>query len=191
MTDGPFRNAELSNYWKRYGDQLVNDATSVKERAMQVCHAMMDDAGIEEFTLLFNDLKAHVDRPQLELDAINAIEAIFDARPPSLLGDSLQRHLMANLREQATPNDALNQALGGAAREWVGTAKNRLDEECIRARDIGDMSQKSYRLGIERNQEAFAAINPGDLRDALASGNKYAFKHAVQKKRDVDEGPDD
>jgi len=32
MTDGPFRNSELSAKWKRYGEDLVSDAASLEGR---------------------------------------------------------------------------------------------------------------------------------------------------------------
>ena len=44
MTDGPFRNAELSSRWKQYGRDLVSDAASADERTLQACHSMVGDA---------------------------------------------------------------------------------------------------------------------------------------------------
>lgn len=191
MTDGPFRNAELSIHWKRYGEDLVSDAASPEERAKQACHAMMDGVVMKVFSPLLNELKAHAERPQMDLDPVTAVETIFENHPASPLADTLQRHLTANLRDQVTPVEALDQALSSMAKEWIGTTKNRLDEECIRARDLGDMRHEDYRQGIERNRETFAAIKPSELRDALVASNKRAFSQAVQKKNDVDEGPEE
>ena len=53
------------------------------------------------------------------------------------------------------------------------------------------VSREDYQKGIERNRETFAAIKPSELRDALATGNKRAFKQAVEKKAGVDEGPEE
>ncbi len=47
MTDGPFRNSELSSRWKRYGKDLVSDATSSEERTAQACHSMLGDVDMK------------------------------------------------------------------------------------------------------------------------------------------------
>ncbi|OJU02080.1 MAG: hypothetical protein BGN87_19785 [Rhizobiales bacterium 65-79] len=191
MTDGPFRNAELPSSWKRYGQDLVSDATSREERTTQACHSMIGDVDMKTFSPLFDELKTHADRPQMDLDPVTAVETIFEAHPTSPLADTLQRHLIANLRDQLPPEKALDQALDSTTKEWIGTTKNRLDEECIRARELGDMSREDYQKGIERNRETFAAIKPSELCDALATGNKRAFRQAVEKKAGVDEGPEE
>lgn len=191
MTDGPFRNAELTSRWKRYGQDLVSEAVSPEERTTQACHSMIGDVDMKAFSPLFGELKAHAERPQMDLDPVTAIESIFDNHPTSPLADTLQRHLIANLCDQMPLEKALDQALDGTAKEWIGTTKNRLDEECIRARELGDMSREDYSKGIERNRETFGAIKPNELCDALAKGNKHAFRQAVQKKAGVDEGPEE
>lgn len=191
MTDGPFRNAALSSRWKRYGQDLISDAASPEERTIQACHSMIGDVDMKAFSPLLDELKGHAERAQMDLDPVTLIESIFDGHPTSPLADTLQRHLIANLRDQLPPERALDQALAGMAQEWIDTTKNRLDEECIRARDLGDMSGDDYRKGIERNGETFAAIKAGDLCNALATGNKRAFRHANEKNAGVDEGPDE
>lgn len=191
MTDGPFRNAELSSRWKRYGQDLVSDAASAEERTTQACHSMIGDVDMKAFSPLFGDLKAHAERTQMDLDPVSEVETIFESHPTSPLADALQRHLIANLRDQMPIDEALNRSLESTAKEWIGTTKNRLDEECIRARELGDMKREDYHKGIERNRETFAAIKPNELCDALAMGNKSAFRQAVQKKAGVDEGPEE
>jgi hypothetical protein len=152
---------------------------------------MIGDVDMKVFSPLFYELKTRVERVQMDLDPLTAIEPVFDSHPMSPLTDILQKHLTANLRERIPMDVALDQALVSTARDWIGTAKNRLDEECIRARDLGDMSREDYRKGIARNRETFAAIKPGDLCKALATGNRRAFTQAVKKKVGVDEGPDE
>jgi len=191
MTDGPFRNAELSSRWKRYGQELVSDVASMEERTAQACHSMIGDVDMKAFSPLFRDLQAHAECPQMELDPVTAIETIFDNHLTSPLADTLQRHLIANLRDQIPLEKALDQALDSTAKEWIDTTKNRLDEECIRARELGDMSREDYNKGIERNRETFAAIKPNEFCDALATGNKGAFSQTLRKKAGVDEGPEE
>ncbi|WP_334149224.1 hypothetical protein [Hyphomicrobium sp.] len=191
MTDGPFRNAELSSRWKRYGQDLVSDAVSAEERMTQACHSMIGDVDMKAFSPLFGDLKAHAERRQMDLDPVSEVETIFESHPTSPLADALQRHLIANLRDQMPIGEALNRSLESTAKEWISTTTNRLDEECIRARELGDMKREDYHKGIERNRETFAAIKPNELCDALATGNKSVFRQAVQKKAGVDEGPEE
>jgi len=191
MTDGPFRNAELSSRWKRYGEELVSDAASQEERVRQACHGLIGDVDMTGFSPLFDELKANVEHAQMDLDPVTVIEAVFDNHPTSPLVDTLQKHLIANLRDQISMETVLPQALTSAVLDWSGTTKNRLDEECICARDLGDMSREDYRKAVNRNREAFAAIKPSDLCEALATGNKRAFRQSVWKKTGVDEGPDE
>lgn len=191
MSDGPFRNIALSSRWKQYGKQLVNDAGSAEERTGLVCHCILGDINMNDFQALFGELKAETSRPQRDLDPAPAIERIFDSHPVAPLIDVLRRHLVANTSDQMPPEIALDQALRTTVREWVGIVQNRLDEACIRARDRGDMSLTDFRKGIERNHETFGAIPLNDLCIALASGNKRAFRQAVQKKCGIDEGPEE
>lgn len=191
MTDGPFRNAELSSRWKRFGQDLVSDAVSAEERTTRACHSMIGDVDMKAFSPLFGNLKAHAARTQMELDPVPAVEMIFESYPTSTLADTLQRHLIANLRNQLHIDEALGRSLESTVSEWIDTTKNRFDEQCIRARELGDMKREDYHKGIERNRETFAAIKPNELCDALASGNKNAFRQAVQKKAGVDEGPEE
>ena len=78
MSDGPFRNAELPSSWKRYGQDLVSDAASREERTTQACHSMIGDVDMKTFSPLLDELKAHVDRPQMDLDPVTAVETIFE-----------------------------------------------------------------------------------------------------------------
>ena len=191
MVDGPFKNAALSSRWKQYGKDLVSDAASPEERAAQACHSMLGDVDMKTFNPLLNELKAHAQSSQMDMDPISSVEAIFDGHAKQPLTDILQKHLIANLREQIPGERALDQAILSAVTDSIGITKNRLDEECILARDLGDMSHENYHKGIERNQEAFNAIRPNELCDALVSGNGRAFKQGTRMKRGVDEGPDE
>jgi hypothetical protein len=187
MTDGPFRNSALSNKWKQYGQDLVSDAVSQDERVKQACHSVL--GGIKEFDRLYSELDARASRDQMDLDSVAATEAIFDNNERSTLGDALERNLLCNLREGMTERKSLDLALEQAVSELLANAKNRIDEECIRARDVGDMSRSDFSKGLQRNQETFAAIEIGSVCAALENGNKNAFRRTARK--DVNDGPDD
>lgn len=191
MTDGPFKNAVLSSRWKQYGKDLVNDATSLEERIAQACHSMMDTDDVLAVSKIVADVNAHIQRRQMDLDTVSSMEALFESHSKSPLSDMMQKYLIANLRDQMPLGAALDQAVASTVSDWIGINKNRLDEECIRARDIGDMNENEFRKGIERNRETFANINSDALCDALTTGDKHAFKQAQQKKTGIDVGPDE
>ena len=186
MTDGPFKNAEMSSRWKQYGKDLVSDAASSDERVAQACHSILGDVDMNTLGLLLSALEAHAHQAQVDFDPVSS----FESHSRSPFTDIIQKHLIANLRDQAPPGRALDKALPSAVADLIGTTKNRLDEECIRARDRSDMTQENCRKAIERNHEAFERINPNELCNALTSGNRHAFKEATRKKVGVDEGPD-
>lgn len=190
MTDGPFKNAELSSRWKQYGKDLVSDATSPDERAAQACHSILGDADMDTLGQLLRALNSYAQQAQLDLDPIASFEAIFENHSRSPFTDIIQKHLIASLRDQETLGRALDRAFPSAIADLIDTTKNRLDEECIRACDRGDMTQENCRKGIERNHEVFEGIDSNELCHALTSGNRHAFKEAVRKKVGVDEGPD-
>lgn len=189
MTDGPFRNAQLSSRWKQYGKDLVSDAVSNEERSTQACHSMLGDVDVSELGSLLQDLRARALEPQMDLEPVSSTEAIFENHSQSLLASALQKHLSANLRAKTPLNAALDQALKGLASDWISLTKNRLDEECIRARDLGDMNLKDYSKGLERNRETFVKMDADALCRALESGSKNAFR-SERNKQGVDEGPD-
>lgn len=189
MTDGPFRNSALSNKWKQYGRDLVNDAVSQDERVKQACHSMLGAIDMKAFDRLYRELDARASRDQMDLDAIAATESIFDNNERSSLGDALERNLLCNLREGISEQKSLDLALGSAVSELIGNAKNRIDEECIRARDVGDMSRSDFIKGVQRNLETFSSIDVGSLCAALENGNKNAFRRTARK--DVNDGPDE
>lgn len=189
MTDGPFRNLRLSSRWKTFGEQLVSDAASPAERIDQACHSMMTDAGVKEFSFMVHDLSAYVAQSQLTLDPVSDIEAVIERHPMSSLSDILRRNLIATIHDGLSPTEALQPAMDATIREWIGIVKNRLDEDCIQARDMGDMSRADYRKGLERNAEAFSGIDAKKLCQAIRDGNKKAF--SPPKNMSVDDGPEE
>jgi len=191
MTDGPFRNSDLPPRWKRYGKDLVNDAASQEERSAQMCVSVLGDLDLKAVSGMLGELRAHFEQEQMALDPMESVRGIFDKYDKSPTADLLERSLRVHLREQESGTSALNEAVNETRNELLNIAKNRIDEECIRARDIGDMSQESYRKALDRNRDTANAVNRDALRDALFSGKKDAFKRAAKNKKGVDEGPDE
>lgn len=190
MTDGPFRNAELSGRWKIYGEDLVSDAASPGERTARICHSMLGDIEWETIGPLLKQLEASAANSQLELDPCAHVAEICDKHPKSPFSDSLQKHLTANLRDHLPSQVALEKALLNSVTDWIGTARSRIEEECIRARDVGDMSERDFQKGVSRSREAFNDVDATQIGQALMAGNKQAFKGAVRAKLSVNDGPE-
>src|SRR3546814_9399083 len=93
MTDVPFRNAELSGSWKKYGEDLVSDAASPGERTARICHSMIGDVDWDSISPLLKQLEASARNSQLELDPCAHVADIWDKHPISPFSDSLQKHL--------------------------------------------------------------------------------------------------
>lgn len=189
MTDGPFRNSALNNKWKQYGRDLVNDAASPDERAKQACHSVLSAIDMKAFDRLYRELDSRASRDQMDLDSVAATEFIFDNNERSSFGDALERNLLCNLREGMSERKSLDAALASAVSELLENARNRIHEECLRARDVRDMSQSDFAKGIQRNRETFANIDVGSICAALENGNKNAFRRTART--DVNDGPDE
>ena len=129
MTDGPFRNAELSIRWKQYGRDLVSDAASADERTLQACHSMVGDLNLSEISNLLSAIKRHAERPQMDLDIMSLMEALFERGTKPPLIDALQKHLMANLHDRMPIDTARDPALKSTVVDWIGRPKHSMDEE--------------------------------------------------------------
>lgn len=191
MTDGPFRNAELPANWKRYGKDLVNDATSEAERVARVSRNIVTDAGADKVSRVVRALKAEAQKAQLNLDPAGTVAAVFEAQPGGDALNFLQRHINANLRDKVPLDTAIDSAMVSSVKDLIQTTKNRIDEECILARDQRrEMTSAEYDKGIRRNREAFGAVDADAISRALTFGDKKAFKADTQRKTDIDnDGP--
>src|SRR3546814_17768407 len=92
---------------------------------------------------------------------------ICDKHPISPFSDSLQKHLTANLRDNLPSQEALDNALLSSVTDWVGTARSRIEEECIRARDARDMSEQDFQKGGYRSREDFDGVNATDRKSVV------------------------
>lgn len=190
MTDGPFRNSALSSRWKSYGEDLVNEATPLEECAASASHSILGGIAWDDLSSLLNALREGLEGAQLGLDPAGVASSIFDAHVPAPFHDSLQRHLEATIRESPQVDGLVDMALREAVNDLIDTAKSRIEEECIRSRDAGDMGWKKYEVAVRRNTETFNQIDAAALARAISSGARGAFKAALRKKTGTDEGPE-
>ncbi|WLA47905.1 hypothetical protein QIH80_40925 [Bradyrhizobium elkanii] len=84
--------------------------------------------------------------------------------------------------------DAVAPALDAAIRNQIGEARNRFQEECIRAREMGEMTQDAYDRVQEKINTSFDTIEADKVRNALVAGKKDAFEKDLGRGDGVDEG---
>ncbi|TAJ74912.1 MAG: hypothetical protein EPO45_16510 [Sphingobium sp.] len=190
MTDGPFRNMPLNAAWKRYGEDLVNDAKSSDERIARASDAMLSNVDIGEIATLVAALREYDNRLQLDFDPLGSIQRIIGEHDGGSLGDELARNLMANLQGQDPLATALNKALIDVAENLISSSKSRLDVHCVKSRELGDMKAADYPTALARNRDTFAAIDIAKISNALETGNRRAFAADLKKKVGTDDGPD-
>lgn len=189
MTDGPFKNLKLGSRWKRFAEAVQNDAVDSAQ-----CCALASDALVREILtdtnqVLLADLQAYSGREQLDFDPSSSIESIFNGHSKSPFADTLQKELAFRLSEQIAPDVAIGQALEASVGDQISEARNRIEEECIRARESGEMRQDQFDRTVNHASAAFNALAKNEICNALRAGDKNAFKDAVSKKEGLDEGP--
>jgi hypothetical protein len=190
MVDGPFKHADLHPRWKRFGNDCVDDAPSAKERVDRATANLVADQNLPEFSSLLANLEVHARREQMEFFPLFSFEAIFERYERSPLTDALQRHLSANIRHGEAPHAALSNALLSAAEHLVDTGYSRLDDECIRRRDVGAMNHHDCIKARDRIAKSFDAIDRKELSRLLRAGDKTMLRAMLRKKDGVHDGPD-
>ena len=128
-------------------------------------------------------------RAQLDLDPLSSVESIFQSHSKTAFGDTLQKEVFLRLGDQMTPDAAIRQALEASVDNQISSARNRIQEECIGARESGEMWRDQFARTVTQANAAFDALAKGDICDALRAGDKDAFKNAVAKQEGLDEGP--
>ncbi len=189
MSDGPFKNLKLNRRWKRFVEVVKNPAF---DRA--ICYALASDALVREILTdgvkaLVADLLAFASQEQLVIDPLSSVDSIFNAHMKTPFADTLQKEVAFCLSQEVTPIGAVQQALEAAVTEQTHEARNRIVEECICAQEVGKMSQAQFFQTVSQVDAIFDSLNTNEVCGALLAGNKSAFKNAVAKKVDLDEGP--
>lgn len=189
MSDGPFKNLRLAKHWKKFAKAAYNDAFDQAECCGIASDAVVRDVLTEPVKALLSVLKAYVDRNQLDFDPWSSIEKIFNEHSRVPFADTLQKEMSYRLTDNIAPGVALEQALASSVKDHVNISRTRLQEECIRSCEFGEMRQDHLDHTIERTNSIFESLNRNDICDAILACNKNAFQGAVAKKIGLDEGP--
>lgn len=189
MTDGPFKNLKLGSHWKRFAEAVQNDAVDAPERCALAAHALVHETLSENTKALLVDLQAYVNRKQLDLDPLSSVESIFSGHNKTPFSDTCQKEIAYRLSEQTHPASALRQAVEATVIGLKSGARNRIEEECIRVRESGEMREDQFTHTVMQARATFDSLAIDEICDALYAGNKNAFKEAISKKDGLDDGP--
>lgn len=189
MSDGPFKNLKLDKRWKRFAEAVQNEAFDSSACCALASHALMHEILTDSFRAILAALHAYVSRQQLDIDPLSSVESIFNDHMKTPFSDAFQKQVVFRLSDQVAPAVAVQQALEASIAEHSSDAKNRIVDECIRARETGEMRQDQYSLAVNNVKAVFGLLPKNEVCEALHVGNKNAFKDAVSKKKGLDEGP--
>lgn len=188
MTDGPFKNLKLGSCWKRLEEAVQNDAASPEECGAFASDALIRHLVTKEHDKVLQEIDAHLDRGQLELDPLGSVEAIFDRCEKTPFLDVFQKELLYQTASDTPLGDAKVPALDSAIDTQIGELRNRFHEECIRAQEAGEISRDAADRARQKIDSAFDAVESGKVRDALLAGKKDAFEKDLDRIDGVDEG---
>lgn len=189
MSDGPFKNTRLGSRWKRFAAATYNDAVDDTDRYALASDALTHEILTAENQSLLSDLQAYTKGPQLDLDSLSSIEGIFGDHSKTAFGDRIQREMAFRMGDHTTLSDAFEQALEASVDDQINRARSRIQEECIRARECGELRQQEFDDTVNRATAAFDGLSKSNIYDAVRAGDKNAFKKYVSKKTGLDEGP--
>lgn len=188
MTDGPFKNLKLGSCWRRLAEAVQNDAASPAECGAFASDALARHLVTKEHAEVLRELDARLGCGQLELDPLGSVEAIFDRCGKTPFLDSFRKELLFRIANDTPLADALAPALDAAIKNQIGEARNRFQEECIRAHEAGEMARDAVERAQEKIDTAFDAVESEKVRDALLAGKKDAFEKDLGRGDGVDEG---
>ena len=189
MTDGPFNNQTLTSRWNRFASAIQVDAVNSDERRALASDALLHEILTDDTSHLLAELQAYSALRQLDIQPLSAIDGIFEKYSKTPFADTLQKELTFRVDSQMAPDVAIDTAIEASVSTQVGQARNRIEEECIRARDSGEMPQHQFNRTVAQANAAFDALATEEISHAVRTRDKNAFKVAVSKKDSVDDGP--
>ena len=189
MSDGPFKNLKLNKRWKRFAEAAQNDASDHNE-----CCGLASDAIVREILndsnkAMLAEAQSYAKQAQLELDPLSSIENVFSNYSKTPFADTLLKEMVFRMADQAVPYDALRQAMDAAVRDHIREVRSRIQEECIRAYEAGQMGQNQFYRIVNQVSAILDSLPMAKVCEALLTGDRDAFKSAASMKIGLDEGP--
>ena len=189
MPDGPFKNLKLGRRWSRFVTASHNEAFDGTQRCALASDALLRDMLTDADQALLTDLQTFERQPQCDLEALPLVKSLFQKRRKTAFAEILEKELSFRLSDRMTFGSALQRAIQASVDCYINRARNRIQEECIRARDSGEMLQDDYKRTVTSASTAFDAMSKYKICDALLTRDKNAFENDASKKNGIDEGP--
>lgn len=189
MPDGPHNNLKLGWRWKRFVAASYNDAADASERGALASDALVREILTGGSRPLLAHLFDYAKRPQLDLEPESAVTNIFSRHPKAAFGDTFLREVAVRLWDRSAPETAVERALEAAVEDQIRKAESRIQDECIRAKECGEMRQDQFDCVVHSVSVAFDGLDRRAICDALREGDEDAFRDAASKKKGIEEGP--
>ena len=189
MSDGPSKNLDLLRHWKTYVKAVENNAFNLEEKCNLASNALLRDILNNDNQALLCDIEILCSKDQLDLDIRSLIEHQFHRHNKSPFANHLQRELMFRLKNGVAPDIPFQQAVKASVEAQINTIKNRIEDEFIRVSESGKIKQGQAHHIVTESNSIFDALDRQGLCEAVSAKNKHAFKRAIQKQKDIDQGP--
>ena len=189
MPDGPFKNLDLGGRLQKVVQACHNDAFDSIHLRLLVSHAVVGNILTEDCRGLLCELLGYARQPAFDIDPKSAIQQIFDSHRKTAFGEILEKQVYSRLADQMMPEAAIPQALEAAVEVQINTSRTRIEDECLRALASEEMRRDEFDRIEVRKKEAFDALAKDDICSAVLKLDKNAFRTAVVKRTDLEEGP--
>lgn len=189
MPDGPHKNLELDQHWKKFAAASNSDATEDAELNALAADALLRELMTDDTRALLRDLGDYPNGRQFDLDPISSVTGIFGRYPKSPFRETFQKECWVRLSDQPVLGAAIEEALDAAVGDQIMKAKHRVQEEYILARERGDLGEDQFDRMVHRTNAALDALPRRGICDALRRGDKDAFSSAASKRKGLEDGP--
>lgn len=189
MSDGPFKNLRLTQHWKKFAKAAYNDAFDQMECRGLASHAIVQDVLTDPVRVLLKVLKTYMDQNQMEMAPQASLERFFNDYGKNQFADILKKEMAWRLHENDNHKKVLEQAVASSVDAQIDISRTRMQEECIRSCESGEMNRNQLEATIDRTNTVLGSLDRQNICEVILACDKQAFKDAVAKKEGIDEGP--
>lgn len=189
MTDGPFKNLQLSRPWKQFFMASFNDAVESSELKDRANRGIITDIINKQYKGLIKNLNKLINGTQPYLDPIPLIDALFDCHPKTPLIDRLQNSLLFNLNNGEPIAMAFSNAISELIDFNIKVSHDSLIEKCIIIFHSNKITERKFLKTMDRINKTLDldAAQRQEICNAFVNGDASAFP--ALKKDGLDEGP--
>lgn len=188
--DGPLKNLNLCRNWKMFFGALSNDAFGKDQLCEFASNAILNDILSQEHISLIRDIqKTFCEMWESDFFYLDTIENLFLGRDNSQFADTLKRELIARSGDRIKSDEVFRDALQTTVLICVDTTKSWINDRIICAIESSQLQRNQIDRINSRNEGTFEALDLKKISYAINSRDKTAFKSAVLKQEELDDGP--